>query len=689
MPGSPIIAHRNISYLIVRIINLLGAEIEHGGQCFWVASLALIAMRKGKAGRERFTKLIQLMMQLDNLSIEINGNSDENNSIIDLIEGICNGQFLTDSDRSIKQTIGSIDCGLLRDLPIICLYFYMYSCMDKVHPLSKFINDKNQLMEQNFIKISQALQTVVQTENLVENLNDFFPNYPVFDKLSLVSDFKRIHETWGANAPSQDETSHFSVGQYLNSELKLYFERISFYINHRPKSIQTPIQFLLFTNTHAFSVGYDLKEKKWYIADSLILTEQYIVAGLSNDSIAKTLPQYHFSNDSTGFTALIHAEKTMHDYIKTELAKDRIWIKLHNYNRDELIGMSNRAYYQRNIIDCVIESEDQEAAIKLINSKHILQLLEEKTESKAVKQTRSIFLLTHAITESNLNFIIHVERSTEFHSEFDFLISSAVKKAVTQIEYHSFRFIKKHDVTLFQLFLNHALIAASRLGNLALVSMLLIEGADLRFTSTQGETAIIAASNNDQDEMLFFLLQRFTNKPNWVSELITPFLKACESGHARVVTVFLKLLSTTELDIYIYNLVNRAAKNWHKDVIKLILSKGVNVDTRDFLGRSPLMSACKRGDPEIVASLLSANADIYAKDNMHWTAKMYAELYYFTPIEKLIEAHHLKQEKLLQASSVTSPLIKLSIHAEMKHSALGKRKIEHEKPESDKYQKKY
>jgi len=49
-------------------------------------------------------------------------------------------------------------------------------------------------------------------------------------------------------------------------------------------------------------------------------------------------------------------------------------------------------------------------------------------------------------------------------------------------------------------------------------------------------------------------------------------------------------------------------------LVKTLLSKGVSADTRDDMGRTPLILAAQRRDHEIMYLLLKAGADINSRD---------------------------------------------------------------------------
>jgi formylglycine-generating enzyme required for sulfatase activity len=80
----------------------------------------------------------------------------------------------------------------------------------------------------------------------------------------------------------------------------------------------------------------------------------------------------------------------------------------------------------------------------------------------------------------------------------------------------------------------------------------------------------------------------------------------------------------------------KASKEGKVDVVKQILSSGVDVNARDSKGRTALMIAAFHGNKNVVETLIEAKAEIYAKSKKGVTAQVLAEKKGFDEIAKLL-----------------------------------------------------
>lgn len=58
--------------------------------------------------------------------------------------------------------------------------------------------------------------------------------------------------------------------------------------------------------------------------------------------------------------------------------------------------------------------------------------------------------------------------------------------------------------------------------------------------------------------------------------------------------------------------------------VKTLLTTGAEVDTRDEIGKTPLIIAADKGYLPIVQLLIQNGADVNAQNNLRWTALMFA-----------------------------------------------------------------
>jgi len=85
--------------------------------------------------------------------------------------------------------------------------------------------------------------------------------------------------------------------------------------------------------------------------------------------------------------------------------------------------------------------------------------------------------------------------------------------------------------------------------------------------------------------------------------------------------------------------LHKAAEKGHPEVIKILLTHGVNVDIPDRFGNTPLIFAIKYQQPEAVKLLLDAGANLELKDEDGETAPTLANRLGNEEIKKLISSH--------------------------------------------------
>ena len=309
MLNDRIIYHSNISDITCDIINtVLGNDNKaEGSQCFGVATLGVLALRKGEHGRKYFLNYLELMRELGILLEEYNNEHMNKLDYIGLINKICKNEI---NDLQSLSAINVIDPNrkLLKDIPILCIYHYIYNYIHRLQPLVMLAKKNGEPLDQDFINTKQLLEKIASSNDLLNKLNKVFPIYHSLDGQTLKADFKRVHagltsidKNRKQRRSGDDTTSLFSVGMYTRKELQKYFDCLQQVIDQCPKKIQDTVQFLTFTTSHTISVGYDYRTSKWYIVDSLNLTKDNIVTGLDKDEVAERLCIYHSNGDCAGF----------------------------------------------------------------------------------------------------------------------------------------------------------------------------------------------------------------------------------------------------------------------------------------------------------------------------------------------------------------------------------------------------
>ena len=149
-----------------------------------------------------------------------------------------------------------------------------------------------------------------------------------------------------------------------------------------------------------------------------------------------------------------------------------------------------------------------------------------------------------------------------------------------------------------------ALMAAAKNGRIDVVNKLLEQKLNLNLQDKQGETALMQAAASNQVAVVKVLLKKgadanFQDQSGW-----SALMKAVYQGNAECVQA---LIGQSRQEVNRALLV--AALSGHKDIAKVLLDNGAEVDTRADDGRTPLMLAAAKGDNDLVTLLLAAGAD--------------------------------------------------------------------------------
>ena len=149
-----------------------------------------------------------------------------------------------------------------------------------------------------------------------------------------------------------------------------------------------------------------------------------------------------------------------------------------------------------------------------------------------------------------------------------------------------------------------ALMVACERGKTGLAKQLLERKADPNIAGADGVTALILAAQNDQPEIVKILLQNRADPDKEDNNGWTALSTAAYHGSARCAQILADRSKTDLSRALLF-----AALSEHKDVIKILLDNGAEVDSRSPDGSTALILAASKGNKEIVNMLLQAGAD--------------------------------------------------------------------------------
>jgi ankyrin repeat protein len=127
-----------------------------------------------------------------------------------------------------------------------------------------------------------------------------------------------------------------------------------------------------------------------------------------------------------------------------------------------------------------------------------------------------------------------------------------------------------------------------------IVQYLLLEKANVEAQSTSDFTALMGACQAGHEDIVDKLLRKKASVNGVSKKGFSPLLLACYSGKTSIVK---KLLAYPSIDIHLKTLTS---------------------------GESPIMIAASRGDVELVKLLIDKGADIESKNKNQWTPLMAA-----------------------------------------------------------------
>ncbi len=176
---------------------------------------------------------------------------------------------------------------------------------------------------------------------------------------------------------------------------------------------------------------------------------------------------------------------------------------------------------------------------------------------------------------------------------------------------------KKQQIQLLKEFIN-----AAEYGNFLEVRKAVeTQLLDLNSQDKRGFTALHAASQNGQMEIVRYLLQFKVNVNTTSKNKETPLLSALARSHIGVA----KLLMENGADVNVMNVNGEtplmlAAGNGSLEICQALIEKNANPNQKDKEGNTALMHAVRSGNFEIVKFLVEKNADVNIKNKQKKSA---------------------------------------------------------------------
>lgn len=153
---------------------------------------------------------------------------------------------------------------------------------------------------------------------------------------------------------------------------------------------------------------------------------------------------------------------------------------------------------------------------------------------------------------------------------------------------------------------------------------LLAKGADVGFGTRyfgMGEPLLYSAVENQNERLVAALIQRHAplDKTHENSGM-TPLHLAVLQNDATFVATLLAAGANPNLpDIYLNSPLASAIKNENEEIIRLLLQNHADIDQKACQGYSPLMIACAQGNEAIVAHLLERKPNLNVRTEAGWT----------------------------------------------------------------------
>jgi ankyrin repeat protein len=148
------------------------------------------------------------------------------------------------------------------------------------------------------------------------------------------------------------------------------------------------------------------------------------------------------------------------------------------------------------------------------------------------------------------------------------------------------------------------LILASVKGSVGVVRVLLqhVGGEALQETDDKGRTALHWVAYRGHEAVATLLLDQGAKATSRGASGETPFMLACQEGHLAVVGLFLRHVGANIGGQALHHTDDKgttplhlAALRGHAELVAFLLGQGAQANSRDILGKTPLLYGCKSG----------------------------------------------------------------------------------------------
>ncbi|RDW65991.1 hypothetical protein BP6252_09626 [Coleophoma cylindrospora] len=176
-------------------------------------------------------------------------------------------------------------------------------------------------------------------------------------------------------------------------------------------------------------------------------------------------------------------------------------------------------------------------------------------------------------------------------------------------------------------------------GHVAMIKVLLENGAEVDSKDNSGRTPMSWAATNGNEAMVKLLLEKGAEVSSKDNSGRTPMSWAAAHGHQAVVKLLLeKGAEVDSKDNSSRNPMSWAAANEHQAVVKLSLEKekGAEVDSKDNSGWTPMSWAAANGNQAVVKLLLEKGAEVDSKDSGGCTPIFWATTFRHEAVVKLL-----------------------------------------------------